>query len=628
MTTGVLRSLGGTEHSIPHGSPGRGHSVNPLLPWTVVSLLFLLGASPAQAQKTLVPAGAAWKFLDDGSDQGAAWAAPGFDDAAWTTGPAELGSGDGGEATVVGDRGTAARRHITTYFRKTFAVADPAAFLGLTLRLLRDDGAVVYLNGAEVARDNMPKGAVTHTTLARAAVGGAQETAFVSTALPPSSLVAGENTLAVEVHQASAGSSDLSFDLELAGVETPSVIRGPYLQLGTPASMVVRWRTDVPTVGRVAFGTAEGALSRSVQEEAATTEHEVQLTGLEPATRYWYAVGTPAATLASGPDHAFFTAPLVGTVRPARFWVLGDSGTKNANAAAVRTAYETFNGQTRTDLWLMLGDNAYDTGTDAEYQAAVFDMYPSFLRQGVLWPTIGNHDTAQSTNPPMSIPYFQMFTLPTRGEAGGVPSGTEKYYSFDYANIHFVCLDSMTTSRAADGAMGTWLKNDLASTMQPWIIAFWHHPPYTKGSHDSDKELQLIEMREMMLPLLEDGGVDLVMAGHSHSYERSFLLNGHYGPSTTLTPKMKIDGGSGREDGTGAYRKPEDHAARQGAVYITAGSSGQISGGPLNHPAMFISLNHLGSMVLDVDGPRLDARFLRENGQVADAFTLLKGAAK
>ena len=76
-----------------------------------------------------------------------------------------------------------------------------------------------------------------------------------------------------------------------------------------------------------------------------------------------------------------------------------------------------------------------------------------------------------------------------------------------------------------------------------------------------------------------------------------------------LTPAMKIDGGSGRVEGTGAYRKAT--LAGEGAVYVVAGSSGQISGGTLNHPAMFIALNNLGSMVLDVNGNRLDARFLR-----------------
>ena len=129
-------------------------------------------------------------------------------------------------------------------------------------------------------------------------------------------------------------------------------------------------------------------------------------------------------------------------------------------------------------------------------------------------------------------------------------------------------------------------------------------------------------MRERALPILEAHGVDLVLTGHSHSYERSFLMGGHYGASGTLnTATMIKDGGDGRVDGNGAYAKATD-AHR--AVYAVAGSSGQISGGDLNHPAMYISLNNLGSMVLDVSGDRLDARFLRENSVVADHFTIVK----
>lgn len=592
--------------------------------WPV--LLPLASAPLMAAPQSLVPLGAPWKFLESVDGPPPAWTAPAFDDAAWPAGPAELGYGDADEATVTARADGS--RPITTYFRKSFTVADPQPILGLTLRLLRDDGAVVYLNGVEVHRDNMPSGAIAHETLAGSGVSGALEKEFHSTSLPATALLAGQNTLAVEVHQSSATSSDLSFNLELIGVDTPSVTRGPYLQQGTPTSLIVRWRTNAPATGRVTFGPAATALNQSAQETSATTEHEVQLSGLTPETQYFYSIGTTTDVLAAGPEFSFVTPPPAGTARPTRIWVLGDSGTKNANAAAVRSAYDAFAGSSRTDLWLMLGDNAYDTGTDAEYQAAVFTMYPAMLRRSVLWPTIGNHDTAQSGDPPITIPYFNMFSLPTQGEAGGVPSGTEKYYSFDHAHLHFVCLDSMTSSRSAAGAMATWLKNDLAATLQPWIIAFWHHPPYTKGSHDSDKEKNLVEMRENILPLLEAGGVDLVMAGHSHSYERSFLLHGHYGASTTLTPSMKIDGGSGREGETGPYRKTETQSNAPGAVYITAGSSGQISGGPLNHPAMVVSLNKLGSMVLDVNGPRLDAKFLRENGKIDDAFTILKGDAK
>ena len=206
----------------------------------------------------------------------------------------------------------------------------------------------------------------------------------------------------------------------------------------------------------------------------------------------------------------------------------------------------------------MLGDNAYENGTDAEYQAAVFDMYPAMLRAAVLWPTLGNHDGAPPTPPTRTGPYYDIFTLPTAARPAALASGTEAYYSFDYGNIHFICLESFETNRSADGADA-----DLAAAAiwrpptQPWIIAFWHHPPYTKGSHDSDVEIESVEMRQNALPILEAAGVDLVLTGHSHSYERSFLIDGHYGTSTTLHQRDE-EGRRQRPRGRGPapYQKP------------------------------------------------------------------------
>ena len=99
----------------------------------------------------------------------------------------------------------------------------------------------------------------------------------------------------------------------------------------------------------------------------------------------------------------------------------------------------------------------------------------------------------------------------------GVPSGTEAYYSFDFANVHFVVLDSQESPRTPAGAMLGWLEADLASTTRHWIVAYWHHPPYSKGSHDSDDPAdsggRLIDMRQYALPILEDHGVDVVFSG-------------------------------------------------------------------------------------------------------------------
>jgi uncharacterized protein (TIGR03437 family) len=580
---------------------------------------------PAFAQTKLIPTGSSWNYLDDGSDQGIAWRAASFNDSAWKSGAAKFGYGDGDEATVVGFGSSASHKHLTTYFRKSFTLATPAAFSAYRLRLLRDDGAIVYLNGQEVFRSNMPAGDALYTTPASAAVSGAEESRYFETTLRAAQLVAGQNVIAVEVHQASGSSSDLGFDLELTSETGIAVTRGPYLQMGTPNSVIVRWRTDAPTDSRVSFGSSPPQLNFSATELTLTTEHILKLSGLTPNTKYYYSIGTSSQPLAGGDDsHFFVTAPT--TAKPTRIWVLGDAGTKTDAQRAVRDAYTRFTGARHTDLWLMLGDNAYLTGTDSEYQEAVYDMYPTYLRQSVLWPTIGNHDTGYSSTPSSDLPYYQMFTLPRQGEAGGLPSGTEDYYSFDYGNIHFVCLDSMISDRKPNSPMVRWLTNDLAANTKQWLIAFWHHPPYTKGSHDSDVETHEIEMRENVLPILESYGVDLVLTGHSHSYERSFLIDGHYGSSQTFSINHKKNGSSGRPGEGGAYTKSTfGPSAHEGAVYVVAGSSGQVSGGALNHPAMFISMSNLGSMALDVNGNRLEAKFLRETGVVADHFTIIKG---
>lgn len=597
------------------------------------AMVIASGPSIAVSQTDLVPQGSTWHYLDTGVDPGPGWMDPGFDDSLWASGAAQLGYGDGDETTVVSYGPNSNLKYITTWFRIEFDVADPATIPLLQLGVLRDDGVVVYLNGTEVYRSNMPGGTITSSTFASTAIGGSDEDTFYQSFVDASLLTTGTNTLAAEIHQAKVSSSDISFDLWLRVHDGfASVVRGPYLQMLRADGVVVRWRTDLPTSSTVRYGDAPGNLTSIVSDATEVTEHAVEVAGLNEQTTYYYSVGDASGPMAGDDaDHFFVTTPPVGADVPTRMWVLGDSGTANANAAAVRDAYLAWvatSGGRDADIVMMLGDNAYNDGTDAQYQAAVFDMYPTILRNTVLWPTLGNHDGHSADSATESGPYYDIFSLPRAGEAGGLASGTEAYYSFDCANIHFVCLDSYETDRSTSGAMLTWLSADLASTDQEWLIAFWHHPPYSKGSHDSDTETQLVEMRENALPILEAAGVDLVLCGHSHSYERSYLIDEHYGVSTTFDPQtMLVDGGDGNESGDGAYQKVHPGIwAHGGAVYAVAGSSGQTSGGTLNHPVMLVSLNTLGSMVLDVNANRLDARFITSTGQVADEFTILKPA--
>lgn len=161
---------------------------------------------------SLVPFGANWRYLDNGSDQGTAWTAPGFTDLTWSNGVAELGYGDGDEATVVrrvGDNGTT---NITFYFRHSFTVANPASVSSLAVRVVRDDGIILYLNGTEILRNNLTNAIVNYLTQAATAV---EDEPIIATNVPPNLLVPGVNVLAAEIHQQSITSSDISFDLQL-----------------------------------------------------------------------------------------------------------------------------------------------------------------------------------------------------------------------------------------------------------------------------------------------------------------------------------------------------------------------------------------------------------------------------
>nr|MCU0750016.1 CotH kinase family protein [Akkermansiaceae bacterium] len=169
-------------------------------------------ASPAPVSPAVA---ATWKFLADGSNQSTQWRAKSFDDSTWSTGTGALGYGDPWIVTPVPFGSSTSNRHITTYFRHTFQVAEPALIANLTLRLLLDDGAVIYINGVEVARQNLPAGEINHQTLATAAVGGADESDYSTFNLTGTPLLAGDNVIAVEVHQNSPSSSDLGFDLGL-----------------------------------------------------------------------------------------------------------------------------------------------------------------------------------------------------------------------------------------------------------------------------------------------------------------------------------------------------------------------------------------------------------------------------
>jgi hypothetical protein len=214
----------------------------------------------------IVPSHAAWKYLDDGSQPSIAWVAPGFNDSGWSNGMAQLGFGEGDETTLLSRTNALGETNITFYFRHAFTVANPSGIATLSLRLLRDDGAIVYLNGAEVFRSNMPTGAVNSATFASQV---AEENVLRAVRLSPSLLAQGVNVLAVEVHQANLTSSDVSFDLELLPDLAP---RAPVVTMTTPADNAVLFGPTNVTVTVFAADVDDAILSVGLYVDGRLTE--------------------------------------------------------------------------------------------------------------------------------------------------------------------------------------------------------------------------------------------------------------------------------------------------------------------------------------------------------------------
>lgn len=623
----------------------------------------------------LVAQGATWKYLDNGSDQGTDWRSICYGDGTWKQGVTRLSYGETGDPTsptapnFVSYGPSATSKYITTYFRKKIMV-DVAQYPdGYELRVLRDDGIVVYINGAEVLRDNMPAGTITSKTTASTSLGDGEEAIWKKVTLPKTILNNGENTLAVEVHQFSSGSSDMAFNLELVGIggtTTPTqLVRGPYLQMGTPTGMTLRWRTSSSSMGMVRYGSSPSSLTQVTYEAAQATDHSVSLANLTPNTKYYYSIGaaeTPTLVLQGTSDNFFFTAPTTGTAKKTRIWAMGDFGEGTQRQLKVRDAFMNHVGSNYVDLWFWLGDNAYPGGLDTEYQKNLFDVYKNdrIIKQTPAYATPGNHDYANNNltkteRTDHRIAYFDVMSHFKDAEAGGVASGKEEYYSFNYGNIHIISLDSFgyepgqgTTIFGANGPQMSWLKKDLEAIRNnpaiQWTIVFWHHPPYTKGSHDSDSPANLAnelrDIRQRLLPVLDQYKVDLVLNGHSHVYERSRLVRNYTGTETEFNPELHnapaLNNGqsSGRYDGSPNscyYYKSSTAPVNEGIVYVVCGASGAgIDPGSTTregwpHNAMQTSIETVGgSMYLEVEGKRLDAKFIAEDGQVRDQFTIIK----
>lgn len=425
-----------------------------------------------------------------------------------------------------------------------------------------------------------------------------------------------------------------------------SLSRGPYLQSLTNNSIKIMWRTSDSTNSVVKYGDSPSSLTNVITDNARVKNHIVKISGLSAKTKYFYSVGYDATVLAGGNDqHHFVTAINPGDSSTGfKFWVTGDFGGGNNEQIKVREWFENYLQSNLVDGWLWLGDNVYNTGTDDEYSNKVFDThygYDSIFRFLPFYPIPGNHDygSVNGIDDPSvhKGPYYDMVEVFRNAEMGGVPSNMEAYYSYDYGNTHFIALNSeMYRVYVFWDAFGTtfktWLENDLRASTKKFKVAYWHQPPYSKGSHDSDDfwEVFMISMRQRVLPILENNGVDLVLCGHSHVYERSYLINKHYGNSASFDKNtMMVDSASGNPDDNRSYIKYTYGANKnKGTVYAVVGNSGksEAENGKM-HPVMYKKYaadRGVGSMILEVKDSVLTATYYKETGEIFDKFRIIK----
>ena len=584
----------------------------------------------AKADTTLVSFSDSWKYFDSGYLPASNWSQIGYNDSAWAIGNGEFGYGDGDETTIINYGGDPNNKFITTYFRKTIALNNPYDFASYHLDLKRDDGAIVYINGTEVFRSNMAAGNVGYSTSAYTDCVD-DGNALQSIVLVPADFLSGINVIAVEVHQINNISSDMSFDLQLNAYNNfvPQLLRQPYLQMVADSAITIRWRTNVLCQTAVLYGNDPDSLNFTMTDSVNVIDHEIRLTGLSPDTRYYYAVSDGINILQGDSNNYFKTAPVKGMSKHVRIWSMGDTGINTIDQNNVRDAFLNYNDTLPIDLLYMLGDNAYYSGTDQEYQDAFFqNHYEDILKNIPVFSVAGNHENYTANAITQTGPYYDIFTFPKNGECGGLPSGSEAYYSFDYGNIHFIALETNTLSLLQTGSvMLNWLQSDITATQQKWKIVVFHNSPYTKGGHNSDTETDLILIRQNIMPILDQHKVDLVLCGHNHVYERSYFMDGHYGLSSTFDSTMVVDSSYGQLPQPYLKKSSKDY---KGLVVVQAGCSGVLDpvGPEWPHPAMKRYYDQeLGSLLIEIEADTLTVTFVDNNvgaPQVLDAFSVVK----
>jgi hypothetical protein len=486
----------------------------------LTTLIYLLTTTlfVGYSQTTIIPMNAPWKYLDNGTNQGDTWRNNSYNDALWNTGNAELGYGDGGEATVLSYGTNSSAKYITTYFRKTINLTNPSLFTNISLNIRRDDGVVVYINGNEVYRNNMPAGIISNTTLASTACSDDGNTTLTTT-LASTAFTSGNNTIAVEIHQNAASSSDISFNLSLignTGAATSLIKHIRWGSYGDPLNgLTVTWR-NIGSADQIKWGYTtnyeQGTFSATQRSGYADNFFKYTFPSVTPnVTIYYQLYDSQSNAWSSGKSYA--TAPPVNTT-DFSFLAIGDSRSGLNIWNQVSNLANTKN----TDFAVFNGDIVNNGGSATDWNNW-FDYGQDFIEKNLVYHAMGNHDAS-------SVPTYQnVFELPKSTPI----NGTNLYYSFTYGDAVIISLNSEDPNNTAQY---NWLINTLqANSTKKWKIIFFHRPFYTIGNHAGEMNSYF----NTWWKAFDDYGVDLILNGHDHMYERTKPINRNISTSSTVT---------------------------------------------------------------------------------------------
>lgn len=426
--------------------------------------------------------------------------------------------------------------------------------------------------------------------------------------------------------------------------------RSPYLLNQHQSGITIRWRTDslIRRQSAVRVGDNPNKLDRIFKASLFPSKNKSEMNwiapirGLEPGKKYFYAIEADFAVIA-GADKAHYFETLPDENQndlEFTYVLLGDSGSNRpfsdvsispfgkelSHPIQVRNGFRTFLETTQLNGIIMLGDNAYPIGTDREYQTAFFNVYKEELNRVPVWPCPGNHE--------LDPAFISIFADPFVKNRSQRTDKFPLYYSFEVQNIHFVVLDpwkswlETTTDKNHPGWQKQlqWFKADLKASDKFWTVLINHFPIYSDGDYNSDNDLVLVQLREMLAPIIDEHGIDLSISGHDHSYQRSYLVAEHYGPSSKFDfAKHVVTKNPGN-----LKTITKKSGARSGCIHVVAGSAGGTRGAQsLSHPVMIPIQGKRGmavpsSFILKAKGNKLSGYQVDVNGQILDHFTLEK----